>query len=155
MSAIPVSPSVVFYGVACAPALSSPMQTAFTSTQRRWSDIEEAISLMQRLRDNWDYEGAVAPDPEVVSGALALVRHERVRSELPPPFAAVASPNGDIVIEWRPRGGVYLEVTMGSPDEAEWMLKVSPDAPARHWTTNWHVDRNRQFQDAACYNHAY
>lgn len=100
-----------------------------------WRRQERQLLELRRLRDNWDWEGARAPDPRVVDSAVDLLRHLQQCASTPPPSRTVASPDGVIVIEWQ-LPDEYVSVEISEPYHGTWMSH-QPGGRARHWSETW------------------
>ncbi len=83
-----------------------------------WDMVIDELLHIRNLKDNWDGEGSVAPDPALVDGAITLVQSLK-GSAWPPADRAVASVNGTVYLEWNTPLG-YQEIEVTSPLDAEY-----------------------------------
>ncbi len=98
----------------------------------RWGERSDDLHRLLSLPDDWDGQGAVAPESLLVNSAIDLLRKFREQTELPPPTRIVAAPSGSVVLEWQ-TGEVYLEAEVFEPDHVDWMLE-RPAQPTEHWS---------------------
>lgn len=105
--------------------ISSPA----THQRARWKQILDRLIAISKLEDNWDGEGAEAPDFEIIDSVTELlIKHTEL---LPHPNRIVPSVDGAIVVEWQ-LDGTYLEAEVETTNLAEWMLRT-PDGVITHW----------------------
>jgi hypothetical protein len=92
---------------------------------RTWSELIGDLQAIRNLDDDWDGQGAVAPHPALVDGAITLLQSFRAYG-MDPPDRVIAGVNGTVFFEWHGPGG-YLEIEVTAPDQAEArsVLKVS------------------------------
>lgn len=118
--------------------VEAPAETALTlsdpSAQQRWRRIQQDITRVRSLRENWDGMGTTAPELETVENAAVFAVSLQTNRMLPP-TRVVPSPDGSILLQWETDGG-YLEAEVSDPGHIEWML-VRRGAPAAHWTQSW------------------
>jgi hypothetical protein len=90
-----------------------------------WSDLIDELLRIRTLQDGWDGEGAEAPHPALVDGAITLAQDLQARGE-PPADRVIASVNGTVYFEWHTPLG-YREIEVVSPLDAEsrWVPKGS------------------------------
>jgi hypothetical protein len=82
-----------------------------------WSAITDELLRIRNLQDDWDGEGAEAPQIDLVDGAIALAQMLKSKN-VAPPDRVHASVNGTVYFEWySPRG--YCEIEVLSPITAE------------------------------------
>jgi hypothetical protein len=84
---------------------------------RTWSQVIDDLLALRGLEDNWDGQGAEAPHPALVDGAITLAQSLRRGGPRPADFA-VAGVNGTVLFEWHDPTE-YLEVEVTAPDRAE------------------------------------
>jgi hypothetical protein len=87
---------------------------------RTWSDVIDELLALRGLEDDWDGQGAVAPDAALVDTALAVALDFRATT-LPPADRAVAGVNGTVFFEWFSTTK-YLEIEVTAPGQAEGRL---------------------------------
>jgi hypothetical protein len=95
---------------------------------RAWSDVIDKLLVVRGLADDWDGQGAEAPAPALVDGAIALAQSLQANG-LRPADLAVAGVTGTVILEWHDPAG-YLELEVAAPDRAEgrWVEKGSTAA---------------------------
>jgi hypothetical protein len=103
---------LVDYPEAC--HLVSDLGTSPTSS---WPRLIDDVLTLRSLRDDWDGQGAEAPDPAVLDGALKFAQDFRA-AQMPPADRVIAGVNGTVYFEWHGSGG-YLEIEVTAPDRAE------------------------------------
>lgn len=84
---------------------------------RTWSELVDDLLVLRTLEEDWDGQGAVAPHPTLVDGAITLAQHFQLTGECPAD-RVIASVNGTIIFEWQGPSG-YLEIEVTTPVEAE------------------------------------
>lgn len=82
---------------------------------RRWAEVIDQLLAARSLCDDWDGQGAVAPDPALVDRAIAFALSQQQAGYAPPDFA-IPSVNGTIVFEWHGLSE-YVEFEVVSPDQ--------------------------------------
>jgi hypothetical protein len=82
-----------------------------------WPQRLDDVLALRNLHDDWDGQGAEAPDPAVADGALEFARDFQA-AQLPPADRVIAGVNGTIFFEWHGSGG-YLEIEVTASDRAE------------------------------------
>jgi hypothetical protein len=81
-----------------------------------WARIIDELLAARNLPDDWDGQGAVAPHPALVDGAITLAQHFQAQG-IWPPDNAIPSVNGTILFEWH--GPVeYVEIEVTAPERA-------------------------------------
>ena len=101
-----------------------------------WSKIVASVEATRNLTDDWDGDGATAPQAGVIETArklLAWLRDNRLLC----PTTTGAGPNGSILLVWE-RGGRYFEIEIVASGQAEW-FRSEPGAPPAGGAT---IDRS-------------
>lgn len=80
---------------------------------RQWSVLIDGLRAARQLEDDWDGQGAVAPAPALVDGAITLAQTLRVSGARPADFA-IPGVNGTVVFEWH-HPVEYVEVEVVEP----------------------------------------
>ncbi len=87
---------------------------------RTWAGVIDDLLALRGLEDDWDGQGAPAPEPAVVDTALTVATDFR-SDGLAPPDRAVAGVNGTVVLEWfSPK--TYCEIEITAPGQVEGRL---------------------------------
>lgn len=110
----------------------APAERTKAVEAQRWVHVFSEVDALRGLKDDWDGQGALAPDEEVVASALGLACLLEER-QLPPPVRVVPGPNATVILEWQWSDGTYAEIEIVRPFYGEVML-VRPGKPAEHWT---------------------
>ena len=84
---------------------------------RTWSDVIDELLALRGLKDDWDGQGAEAPDPALVDTALAVALDLR-SATMAPADRAIAGVNGTVFFEWF-SPTTYLEIEVTAPGRAE------------------------------------
>jgi hypothetical protein len=105
---------------------------AGNSSDRTWDIVQDELSRIQDLRDDWDGAGADAPAKEVIQNCLQLMNACR-SSQVPPPDLVHPTPDGNVALEWLNKGErIEFEV---SEDSLEFMsFDASGKTTYRHAT---------------------
>ena len=82
---------------------------------RRWEEVVNQLLDARKLEDDWDGQGAVAPDPALVDRAIAFALSRQQTGHAPPDFA-IPTVNGTVVLEWH-GFSEYVEFEVVSPDQ--------------------------------------
>ncbi len=99
--------------------------------ENKWSEIVKSIGDMRSLQNNWDGEGAIAPQKAIVDTALALIDNFRSQNgDNTSPDRALPSIDGRILIEWHLENS-YMEAEIVEPGLAEWMFQ-GPNQEIKH-----------------------
>lgn len=108
-------------------------EVVWPRTPDPWKRTLTALARLPREND-WDGEGAPAPDPDVIRSVELLL--ERLRhASAEPPSRILALPDGGVLIEWQ-SGKVRIEIEVCIPFEGEEMVVQEGQAPA-HRTLRW------------------
>lgn len=101
------------------------------SVQKAWDGLIDELIRIRFLKEDWDGDGSVAPDPDAVSGATKLALTLRTQRAVPAD-RVTASVNGTVVFEWHLAEG-YQEIEVTSPIDAElrWIAKGARTALVR------------------------
>jgi hypothetical protein len=84
---------------------------------RPWAELIDELRALRHLEDDWDGQGAKAPPPDLVDGAIALALHFQANAMRAADYA-VAGVNGTVIFEWHDATH-YLEIEVTAPDRAE------------------------------------
>jgi hypothetical protein len=92
---------------------------------RTWSDVIDELLAIRKLEDDWDGQGAEAPNPAVVHTALNVALGLRA-TDMPPAARVIAGVNGTVFFEWF-HPTTYLEIEVTAPGQAEgrWVHRES------------------------------
>ena len=97
-----------------------------------WHPAIQKIVTFQDLHDDWDGQGAKAPDLALLESSVGLAYLLAGRG-MPPPDRVVPGLEGSVIMEWQEPGGTYREIEIVERFFAEVMV-LEPGKPARHWT---------------------
>lgn len=107
------------------------------SQEPRWNQLVDELLRLRRLPEDWDGQGASAPDAVNVHAALEWVQQMRCYPHAVPPSQVVPGTSGELMVVWQ---GVWhgqpslLEAEIASPDQIEWLLAIGEETP-RQWIT--------------------
>lgn len=81
--------------------------------------VLEQLEAMRGVKENWDGEGAAAPEGSIITAAVEFWQDLQRREELPQPYV---TPNrvGGVLFFWE-FGPHQLEVEFLSPEKAEFL----------------------------------
>ena len=82
-----------------------------------WDEIRDELLRIRLLEDDWDAEGAPAPEVSVVDGAIRFAI-DMDGLDFPPPQRTHLGVNGTIYFEWHSSEG-YREFEVYGPRRAE------------------------------------
>jgi len=66
------------------------------------------LSALRELTEDWDGDGAAKPSQQAIATATTIIRDMRDRLYMQPPSNIVASPCGNVVIEWYDHSGTLV-----------------------------------------------
>ncbi len=95
----------------------SSAPTHSSATGSGWSDRIDDLLRVRNLADDWDGDGAVAPEAAVVDGAITLAQYLAALGT-PPADRVHAGVNGTVYFEWHGVEG-YREIEVTHPGAAE------------------------------------
>jgi hypothetical protein len=95
----------------------------------RWQQLIEELRGFEHLGDDWDGLGAKPPAPALVASSVSLA-HQLRQVHVRPPSRVVPGLDGTILFEWQ-QDGVFLELEVTQPGQAEWM-QILPSRAAQH-----------------------
>lgn len=87
---------------------------------KRWRKATSDLIKLGNLGNNWDGEGAVAPDQELIDSAIDCLKILSKKLELPPPTRITSSHDGEIVFEWQ-NANEYFQAEIKRPFQAKCM----------------------------------
>ena len=109
----------------------------------RWDQLLTELSQFRDLEDDWDGQGASAPERANLESAITWVEHMRGDDKAEPPFRVVAGVAGEVYLVWL-ESGILLEAEISKPNQIEWLLAIDGQ-PTRQWKTDnstlWLVGR--------------
>lgn len=82
-----------------------------------WPQLIDDLLALRHLEEDWDGQGAAAPHPSLVDGAIALAQDFQAK-EMVPADRVIAGVNGTLFFEWH-RPTEYMEIEMTAPNQAE------------------------------------
>ena len=99
-----------------------------------WDRTLNDLLRLRGLEDNWDGQGATAPNPANVDAATAWIQQMRRWERALPPARVVPGVLGEVHVVWQ-REAVYLDAEISDPHQVEWLLSL-PGEPTRQWKTD-------------------
>lgn len=104
------------------------------ASETMWNDLVDDLLRLHELEDDWDGQGAEAPHPAIIDGAIRLALDSKAES-YPPAAWVIAGVNDTVYFEWYfPQGYQEIEVTSPLGAEKRWVAKGSDKATAIHLT---------------------
>ena len=98
------------------------------ASETLWKDLVDDLLRIRMLNDDWDGQGAEAPHPDIIAGAITLTSYLKARN-YPPADRVIAGVNGTVYFEWySPEGYQEIEVTSPLDAEKRWVAKGSDKA---------------------------
>lgn len=93
-------------------------ELAFAEAHDRysWKSAIDELLRIRLLSDDWDGEGSLAPEQEVVDSAIRMAT-DFDRNRMPPPDRVVVTVNGTIIFE-RIEDGTFMEIEVSAIDSA-------------------------------------
>ncbi|GEM_PF-1765446 len=98
-----------------------------------WGKVFEQLQQLHQLHDDWDGQGAKAPEPSNLASALAWVQGMRLWPQALPPDQVTPGVAGEMYLVWQ-RPGLLLEAEICRSDAVEWLLTIEGQPP-RQWET--------------------
>ena len=95
------------------------------SRQSWQSLVEKKIDNLAQLKQDWDGEGSLPTEPEILAAAKTLLLNLYHVCNHTNPFVAPIS-GGTLQIEWR-NGDRYIEIQFKSKDKVALMLKIDEE----------------------------
>lgn len=95
-----------------------------------WASTERLLVDVSQLDDNWDGEGADAPNFEIIETAYKLLTLMQSQNH-PTPTQISATLLGGIVVYWRV-DDVYIEAEINESNLVEWM-QTEPNEQPKYW----------------------
>ncbi len=89
-----------------------------TPARSSWPELVDALLAMYRLTDDWDGQGAKAPQADLIRAALLLARDFQAK-QFAPADRCIAGVNGTLFFEWHGETGEYTEIEVETPETAE------------------------------------
>jgi hypothetical protein len=93
------------------------------AARRTWDELLRDVDAFRTLSNDWDGQGAEAPETGVIDGAASLARGLEADAATPAD-RVIAGENGTVFFEWHgPNGYVEIEVTGPGEAEGRWVPK--------------------------------
>jgi hypothetical protein len=108
--------------------------SASPALEAPWDRILDELSRLGRLEQDWDGQGALAPDPANLDQAVAWVNEMRRWRTALPPTHVLPGTLGEVILEWR-RDSFHLVAEISTPARLEWLLNL-PGQPIKQWETD-------------------
>lgn len=106
-----------------------------SDVSRQWQKLLKRMTEIRELRNDWDGEGALAPNQMAVKSVNDLLALLRETAQTPPTRIAPAF-DGAIVVEWQLPDGLYRSAEIRSAYVAE-VMDEEPGKPPCHRTYRW------------------
>jgi hypothetical protein len=110
----------------------SPTSSIPTEWDLKQKDAVDELLQLRNLGDNWDGDGALAPIPELVDGAIEFINQRRYPM---PPSRIVPVNDGRITLEWEIHG-YYFSLRIESPSNGRQMV-VMPNGDTEFYKVSW------------------
>jgi hypothetical protein len=105
-----------------------------TKVGAAWQSLLDELRRLSTLEDDWDGNGAAAPDPQCVGAAARWIRvMAGAGDEFAPPTRITVTPGGELLVVWQ-TDSEYLEAEIVAPTEVEWMRSEKGATP-EHWSS--------------------
>lgn len=111
--------------------VAPPATDARVAEAAGWKKCIDALLDIRTLEDDWDGQGAPAPPPDVVDGAIVLAVMLRQR-HVAPPDATVQGVNRNVTLHWQWADGTFFEIDVIEPGLADAYL-IPAGGPTQHW----------------------
>jgi hypothetical protein len=99
-----------------------------------WQRLVDEVLRLHDLEDDWDGDGAAAPDHQCVDAAMRWVLEMASAGEdAVPPTRISVTPAGELLVLWQ-TNSEYLEAEIVSPTEVDWM-RCEEGRAAEHWSS--------------------
>jgi hypothetical protein len=105
-----------------------------SAMENRWDQSLSSVENLRGLEDDWDGQGARAPEVANLNQASAWINEMRHWRHALPPTRVSPGTLGEVIFEWRGES-FYLVAEVASPTQVDWLLNV-PDQPIRQWQTD-------------------
>jgi hypothetical protein len=120
-------------------SLASPLvplafQSQSSAMDNHWDQALSSLEKLRDLADDWDGQGASAPEVANLDQASTWISEMRQWRHALPPTRVSPGTLGEVILEWRGES-FHLVAEVANPIQVEWLLKV-PDQPIRHWQTD-------------------
>lgn len=106
---------------------SSPMED-------RWDQARNSVEKLRGLKDDWDGQGARAPEIANLDRAAAWVSDMRHWRRALPPTRVSPGTLGEVIFEWRGES-FHLIAEIANSTHVDWLLNL-PNQPIRQWQTD-------------------
>lgn len=104
------------------------------TTQCQWDRLVDDLDGLRELRDDWDGQGARAPDSTNVDQAVFWMNEMRRWRRSMPPTRVSPGTLGEVILEWREES-FHLVAEVGGSSLVDWLLNL-PGEAIRQWQTD-------------------
>jgi hypothetical protein len=120
-------------------SLASPLVPVAVDSQPsameiRWDQSLSSVENLRRLSNDWDGQGARAPEVANLDQVSAWIQEMRHWRHALPPTRVSPGTLGEVILEWRGES-FYLVAEVANPTQVDWLLNA-PGQPIRQWQTD-------------------
>jgi hypothetical protein len=99
-----------------------------------WDQALNSVAKLRDLADDWDGQGARAPEVANLDQTAAWITEMRRWRHALPPNRVSPGTLGEVILEWRAES-FHLVAEISNPTDVDWLLNV-PGQPIRQWQTD-------------------
>jgi hypothetical protein len=116
------------------PLVPAAVQSPSSATEDHWQQVLDRVEKLRGLSDDWDGQGARAPEIANLDQTAAWICKMRHWRHALPPTWVLPGTLGEVILEWRGES-FHLIAEIANPMQVDWLLNV-PGEPVRQWQTD-------------------
>jgi hypothetical protein len=116
------------------PLVPVAFQSQSSATENRWEQALARVEKLRGLSDDWDGQGARAPEVANLDQTAAWIGEMQHWRHAVPPTSVFPGTLGEVILEWRGES-FHLVAEIANSTQVDWLLNV-PGEPIRQWQTD-------------------
>jgi hypothetical protein len=117
------------------PLVPVAAQGQSSSMENHWDQALNSVERLRGLADDWDGQGARAPEVANLDQAAAWISEMCQWRHALPPSRVSPGTLGEVILDWRDES-FHLVAEIDNSGQVDWLLNM-PGQPIRQWQTDF------------------